>query len=440
MRHQYFVWMLMLLCSVCLFSSCEHKRGGEPDGPEVVEEPDSNHTLLIYMIGDNNLSEYCLENTSNSIRGLLDSPHPLNLVIYEDSYVSGVGGKPVLFRLKRNAVDKQRVDTTYLQQYPEDWDSTDPEVMKTVVNEVFKKYDTEVKGIELWSHAMGWIPSSSFRPSQSRTTGFEQDDVEPETRSSQHVGLDVNKEMDIWVLRETLEKCPHLDYILYDACNMGQAEVAYELRDVADYMLACPTEIMAGGLPYHLMIRSLSTCQGKSSLLNALKMVVDDFASLYDGTTKFDDFMVQSSHRRNYKHDGTFALTDLHQIKGVHDAFVSLRANYAERVQLLQDHYYTYEGNITHYGRTGMGSRYYFYDLLDAARFFVGDDKESNSLALLEQALDKAVIKEHHTESFIEISNIRSCGLGVGLPEMFQASTNTNTLHAAYAKLRWSQE
>lgn len=426
------IWILSLLLSAGVLTSCHHDdpKGGEP---EIVEEPDSNHTLLIYMIGDNNLSMYCKENTQHSIDGLLNSPHPLNLVIYEDSNVSGQRGTPVLFRLKRNAVDKQRVDTIYMHQYEEDMDSTDPAVMQSVLNEVFREYDTEVKGIELWSHALGWAPSKGYTPTQARNAGNE-----PETRASQFVGMDGSNEMDIWVLRQTLEQCPHLDYILYDACNMGQAEVAYELRDVADYMLACPTEIMAAGLPYSTMISSLSTCQNKGSLRNALKMVVDDFATLYDGTTKADkSYYVASSP---YRHDGTFALTDLREIKGVHDAYLSLRANYPERVQLLAGHFYTYEDNITHYGRTSMGSRYYFYDLLDASRFIAGDDKESQSLALLQQALDKAVVKEYHTASFLEISNIRSCGLGVALPEGFDATTSPNKLKAAYQELRWQKE
>lgn len=417
MMRNYFAWMSALLFVLGMLASC-----GEKKDPIIEEEPDSEHTLLIYMIGDNNLSTYCKSNTTNCIKGLLDSPKPLNLVIYEDSYVSGEarGGNPVLFRLKRNAVDKHKIDTLDMKQYPQDWNSSDPEVMASVLNDVFKQYDTEVKGLELWSHALGWIPSSSYRlpVETSRPSG------NVPTRASQWIGMDDGREMDIWDLRKTLEHCPHLDYIYYDACNMGQAEVAYELRGVADYMLACPTEIMAAGLPYDTMIRSLSTCQNKSSLLPALKMVVEDFATLYDGSSS---------------HEGTFALTDLRQIATVHDAYMALRAAYPDRVELLQEHPYTYDEDITHYGRSIMGSEYYFYDLLDAARFFADADTVGPTFSKLQQALDKAVVKDYHTSSFLEIRNIRSCGLGVGIPELFQASPNTRTLQAAYQELQWSQ-
>lgn len=413
------LWLVSMLLTLGMLSACHEKN----DVVEVVEEPDSSHTLLIYMIGDNSLSRYCEQNTKSSIKGLLESPKPLNLLIYEDSYKSGdeKKGTPVLFRLKRNAVDKHKMDTIYLKKYDEDWDSTNTDVMLQVMTDAFGQYNTEVKGLELWSHGMGWVPSGVVETYLSRPSAED----EPATRASQWIGEDHGVHMDIWTLRETLEKLPHLDYISFDACHMGQAEVAYELRGVADYMMGCPTEILEAGLPYQAMMRSLSTCQDKSSLRNALKMVVDDFADFYDGVGKGGE--------------GTFGLTDLREMEEVRAAYKGLRETYADRVQLLDEHCYTYEGYITHYGRSTMGARFYFYDLLDAARFFAGADTLGTSFAQLEAALNKAVVKEYHTSSFLGISPIRGCGLGVALPEMFQASNNPRSLRAGYAKVQWEQ-
>ena len=41
-----------------------------------------------------------------------------------------------------------------------------------------------------------------------------------------------------------------MEYILFDDCYMSSIEVAYALRHVAEYLIACPTEIMAFGMPY----------------------------------------------------------------------------------------------------------------------------------------------------------------------------------------------
>ncbi len=43
----------------------------------------------------------------------------------------------------------------------------------------------------------------------------------------------------------------HMEYILFDDCYMSSVEVAYDLKDVTNYLIGCPTEIMIYGFPYH---------------------------------------------------------------------------------------------------------------------------------------------------------------------------------------------
>lgn len=42
-----------------------------------------------------------------------------------------------------------------------------------------------------------------------------------------------------------------MQYILFDDCFMSSIEVAYELRNSADYLIASTCEIMDYGMPYH---------------------------------------------------------------------------------------------------------------------------------------------------------------------------------------------
>lgn len=48
-----------------------------------------------------------------------------------------------------------------------------------------------------------------------------------------------------------------MEYILFDDCYMSSLETAYELRHITDYIIACPTEIMAFGMPYSTMGKHL---------------------------------------------------------------------------------------------------------------------------------------------------------------------------------------
>ena len=50
-----------------------------------------------------------------------------------------------------------------------------------------------------------------------------------------------------------------MQYILFDDCYMANVEVAYELRNVTNYLLASTSEVMAIGVPYRTMWKSLAS-------------------------------------------------------------------------------------------------------------------------------------------------------------------------------------
>ena len=49
-----------------------------------------------------------------------------------------------------------------------------------------------------------------------------------------------------------------MQYILFDGCFMSNVEAVYALRNAADYIIGCPTEIMIKGIPYQSCARFLS--------------------------------------------------------------------------------------------------------------------------------------------------------------------------------------
>jgi len=410
---KYLLFIVSLLSSVMMFSSCNHDEESQQEWPE------SNHTYFIYMIGDNSLSSWCKTNTELCIKALLKSETPVNLVIYEDGWNTKFGdskrGTPALYRLKRNYANKEKVDTIMIHQFETDHDSTDPAIMKSIINEAFESYPGQIKGLEIWSHGLGWAPSSNYSVSRA---------MNAETRATQWIGQDDDHYLEIWQLREVLEECPHLDYIAFDACNMSQAEVAYELRNVADYMLACPTEIMAEGLPYLDMIQSLSAVHTTSALTNCFSEITHDFeiAALSSG-------------------GGTFAVLNLKEMTTLHQAYRLLLAACPERLQLLKEKAYVYEDNIQQFGRAIQGSAYLFYDMLSVADFLSENNTELPEYLQLKEALSKVVIDEYHSGKFLDMGNISSCGLGVGLPEVFGTiATNKNKLLSAYDELQWSRD
>ena len=46
-----------------------------------------------------------------------------------------------------------------------------------------------------------------------------------------------------------------MNYILFDDCYMSTVEVAYDLREVTNYLIASTSEMMAYGMPYHKILK-----------------------------------------------------------------------------------------------------------------------------------------------------------------------------------------
>lgn len=408
--------LLSIFLMGIIMTSCEDN--GIPPLPDW---PKANHTLLIYMTADNSLSDYCAVNLRSCVNGLLDWEAPINLVIYRDNFSSGDDGLPVLYQLKRNYVHPEKVDTIIIHQFEKEQDSTDPEILHAVIEEAFQACPAEVKGLELWSHGLGWAPGDSYQPTRTSENGAST------TRSQQYIGVDNSNFLEIWDLRKALDKGPHLDYLIFDACNMAQAEVAYELRNNADYMLACPTEIMGEGLPYAVMVKSLSACSSKQQIPSAVDNIFIEFSSHYPGT--------------NRDNGGTLSLIDLTKISTLRENYKSLLAACEDRLIQLQERPYTYEDYMQKFGRAVVNASYCFYDIQDVADFLVDGRTEIPEYKRFKDALNAVMLKEYHTDYLLNLRIKTCCGLGVGLPEVFGSiSYNKNKLLSAYDELLWSKD
>lgn len=105
-------------------------------------------------------------------------------------------------------------------------------------------------------HGLGWIPAPSSSSASSKVKGrsprfvphweYNQGDL-PLTRY--FGGTSDEYKTDISTLAEAIGQLgTKMDFILFDDCYMSTVEVAYDLRGVADYIIACPTEVMGDGV------------------------------------------------------------------------------------------------------------------------------------------------------------------------------------------------
>ena len=229
-------------------------------------------------------------------------------------------------------------------------------------------------------HGMGWIPGNSGTRSRYTTSAFRRRDVErlPLTR---WFGGDTYK-TDISTFDKGIEQSGigKMQYILFDDCYMSTIEVAYELRHSAKHIIACPTEIMAHGMPYDLLWTELS----KSS---------PDYGSICD---TFYNFYISYSYPY-----GTIGVIDCSQIDGMVDIMKSINHS-GNLVSVSEDDVQIMDGY-----QPAM-----FFDMGDYVRKIAKN--ETALLARFERQLSLLVPYKRNTPSFF--TEVRNPGVGDVLP------------------------
>ncbi len=392
--------LIVSISIILLCSACHHHD-------KVKYSTSSEHTLLVYMIGDDRiLNSYVEPNLAQMRRALQESETPLNLVIYRDNWTSK-NNLPQLYQLKRRA-NSNRTDTIFIKKWDKDVDSTDPAIMKEVVKLTFSKFDTPIKGIEIWSHGLSWIPSNEFQGD----TG---------TRAISYIGNDDNHKSDLWNVSKALQQSGvHFDYMLFDACHMATAEVAYEFQNVTDYILASPIEITAEGFPYRSMYQSLSSIQSKEQLETGLTAAFLDYKNVY-------------------KDNGAFSLLRTDGFETLLAACRDLEAQCSSTLEEWQANPSSHQSAIQQYGRV-KEFLYLFYDVEDWSRQLCQESNNESQDAVL-QALRNCVVETYHSPSFVANGGTlyinRSCGLAMSIPQFWSLSSQKK-LDEAYSLIQWN--
>lgn len=273
--------VLSLLSVLLCFCSCELSDSTD-DTPEVVKPKCA--TLLFYMVGENDLSDYMEVNIANMITGYKQTDSVANILVYKD-----VDDTPKLYLLDKDSYGTVTLKTvkTYQNQA-----SVDPEVMSEVLNDVFTNYPALKKGVVFSSHADGSLLQTSTIGK--RSFGMEK-------INGTYYGMNITD------INEALSKCAYLDMVMFDACLMANVETAYEIKDRAKYLLATPNSVPGNGFPYQYVISDLLKMD-KASLEHAAEQYYNYY---HLNSETWDDFVAVS-------------LTDLTKISSVAEAVDSL--------------------------------------------------------------------------------------------------------------------
>jgi len=192
-----------------LFFECS-----KPDEPETKER---QWTIMGYFDGNNNL-DVSQAGTSYIIADVQEmekvgSNDEVTSVVMVSSLKTGGNSNYYLVEKHTDELP-DKISSTKLKDLGTK-DMSDPQVLKDFITWAKTNYPAKRYALVINDHGGGW-------------RGVCEDE--------QNGGGAL---MSMPALRSALEGSPHFDVIVFHACLMSMVEVAYELQDLADYMVAC---------------------------------------------------------------------------------------------------------------------------------------------------------------------------------------------------------
>lgn len=283
LRHLVPLMVLILTLGAC-------SKGEEPT-PRWEPRPKpvvADQTLLFYFSGSSLLS-YFRDVNIEEIRQAIDGH-----ILYDSRLLVYIQPTKKSSLLIEYSFDYQsqssRADT--LCRY-EDRSSIDKGHIVEVLSDVGRLAPAKRYGMVLGSHGAGWVPAhySDLKANEDDEASGGIWSLEglnerphsmlyksPGAEATRWFGEQSGKTTDISTWREAFHEAPiEMEYLIFDACFMGNIEALYELRESARYIVGSPCEIMGRGISYTTALPTLLTNQGRDYDLEGFCRAFHDF-------------------------------------------------------------------------------------------------------------------------------------------------------------------
>lgn len=331
-------------------------------------------TVLVYMVGNNNLSS----DAENNINGIKSGyiPSDDNLLVYYHTQSQN----PVLLKIYKDENGAVAEDTVY--RFPVRNSST-AESLKSAMQVTGTMFPAQEYGLFLWSHGTGWLPQGHYN-----TKSF---------------GSESGKEIEI---QDLVNAFPYkLSFVVFDACLMGSVEVAYQMKDSVDYVIASPTEILSTGFPYSSIMKHIFKTP----------MDLEAVAAEY-----YDYYNFQGGQMRS----ATISLVKTEALEELAKETKEVLEKYGDNIDNI---------SLTDVQRYFRYNKSWFFDLGDFIRAIASPEDALPAL----QALEDAVIFKAATPLFLDIriDPDKFSGISTYIP----FSPADSLLNEYYKTLEWNK-
>lgn len=401
-------WLYTLL--VIVLAACSNEI------PEQQPAKRSGRTVLAYLISNNkagSLDTYLRDNVIDMYTALGNMKESCTLLVFYRPYTGDTPlSNPTLMSfyadgrgninnlavltgsdLTFDAVCRiaQKKEYTMNSQI-----ATDPAVMEEVFTDMQTVAPSDSYGLILGSHATGWMKGNSVQ--------------------SKAFGDDGGYHIDIPDLANVLKKSfsEKLDFVLFDACMMGNAEVGYELKEVTSHCIASVMETPVYGFPYDHILPYLYT-------------------ENIDYPAVCHEFMSLNKTNNLW---GTCAVMDCSQMENLASAVKAKLSEWQDALSSVSMQ------NVQQYGVNSY--KYFSYDVLDFFRELgrksgvVKTTDLNEAIASVQSALNQAVIAKDCLSGVdydfegLTIDGTRFCGIGMYIPGEYNRYVANKTTWNSY--------
>lgn len=305
-----------------------------------------------------------------------------------------------------------------IRAFGSSFNACNPEGFRTVLEAAEAECKPKYRSLLFSSHGTGWLPENYFNNSTDTPTSYSvttkagSNDSFRELsrlRAVNSIGYDqpAKTEIDIQKFAEVAGKW-HWETMIFDCCYMGAVEVAYQLKDICDYIIASPTEILITGFPYRIILNELFNNPGRSGV----EYIAKKYYDMYQAE--------QGSYQ-----SGCIVSIDCSAM----DAFAQVCADIVNEARARIGS--VNRNAVQRYFYPSINDKDYFFDLAHYFEQFCSDAQYAQFSA----ALDDMTVYKNCTERFLGLKLDHYCGLSTYIPK--EAYVNLNNY---YRTLAWNQK
>lgn len=229
--------------------------------PPIEDDSGAERLLLLYIAADNNLSNY----VQLDLQEVLSAAHKVPDNCYMLAFVDDKKDPRVLRYFNNKGVG----DYETVHNFGREFASCDTADVRVLFGWVQENYPAKAMDMVLWSHGSGWLHGDGRMPVQQFSFGYD---------DTTWGDSDKNR-MYVEELAGLFEKMGiKLERLMFDACFMQCAEVAYTLRESVDWLIASPAEIPGYGAPYDNIVPLFFDATATPG------DIIDAYKKDYDGT------------------------------------------------------------------------------------------------------------------------------------------------------------